>query len=177
MADVSTAFMSAQNKLWVPELAEALHEAECAVYSYGGTLDAMPEAAQARSTEDILHDGYVDGELPRANRERHAFALSYLMGTEAETLRTAGWTPIDFVYIDPSSPEDKGARRMLSEAALGGRIVISTPDEAEEMLSFVRAGEINDIDVERFRANTLLRLSELFREAGHVAFNKVIDAR
>ncbi len=188
MAEVKTAFVSVFDKSHVAELSYALNQAECEVFSYGGTLTRIHDAdVPARKTYEIVPEGYTTETLPSGievatlenkNREVHARAIAERVDRSHDELIDAGQRPIDFVYVHPKSAQDPGARRILSAAVWNQNcLVISSPPEALSMIQFIQEGTIPEATAQGFRANTLLRLADQFRDAGNTAFLQSRNAR
>lgn len=187
--EIKTAFISTYDKSHTPELAHALTEAGCEVFSYGGTLTEIQDAkVTAKRTYEIVPQGWTVEKMPSGlsqvtlspeNREAHARAIAERVAQTPAELETAGVRSFDFVYMHPNpTKEDVGAQRILFAAALNRNCtVISSPQEALSMIQFIEKGVVPETSVSGFRGNVYLWLAEQFREAGNAAALKVFDAR
>lgn len=187
--EIRTAFISTYDKAHTPELAHALTEAGCEVFSYGGTLTNIQDAkVAAKKTYEIVPEGWTVEKMPSGlsqvtlspeNRETHARAISERIDRTPAELETAGVRSFDFVYMHPNpTKEDVGAQRILFAAALNRNCtVISSPQEALSMIQFIEKGVVPETSVSGFRGNVYLWLAEQFREAGHAAILPIYDAR
>ena len=147
MAD-RTAFLTANNKVYVDEFAQNLHEAGYEIVSLGRTAQLIEDRdiPVTESVELAARAGCdlsaISAAPERARRGIIAGYLSQMMEMDRERLRELNWPSIDLVYVDLMPPEpteskppgglqgikyDAGGIQMISSAVIGQRTVLVDP--------------------------------------------------
>lgn len=156
------AFVTANNKIGVVELARGLHRASFQVVSLGGTgkLIESKGVPVVTSEEFIVPVGPELKNLDnRTRREVVGTMLGHCMSLNPEQRAAADLSPIDFAYInlmptrtttDEERPEanrmtgyrnDKGGAFMILAALEGGIPVLVEPEQIPPYIQALEAGE------------------------------------
>lgn len=154
------AFVSADNKTGVAELADALTLVEHKIISMGGTAKEITgRSIEVISPLDFLNDRALATSVENlAERERRDVVGAHLaqtMSQHPEVLRYHGRPVIDVVYVNPRKPRlltnehgdyagvqiDKGGIPMLQAATEGGRAVLAEPEAIPDFVTFLKTNK------------------------------------
>ena len=155
------ALISVYDKTGITEFASGLHKLGWQIYASGGTYRTITEASiPATDVAELVGDGAILGhKVVTLSREIAAGLLADVNNEqEMEEMRKLGLPIIHLVCQDsypleeeiakpnatPASvlvQSDIGGPNMLREAAKGRRIVLSVPEQREQVLEWLRAGK------------------------------------
>lgn len=167
------ALISVYDKTGIEEFAAGLHELDWNIYASGGTYKAIAEAGVPATDVAVLTGGeaILGHRVVTLSREVSSALLADLSSKEdLAEMAEKGYPIIDLVCQDSypleaeihspnSTPKkvldqsDIGGPTMLREAAKGGRIVLSIPEQREEVLEWLRTGRPNEEAFVRQLAN------------------------
>ncbi len=163
------ALISVYDKSGIVEFAGGLHELDWQIYASGGTFRTIAEAGvPATDVAELVGGGAILGhKVVTLSREIAAGLLADVNDEqEMEEMRRLGHPVIHLVCQDSypleeeiakpdSTPDsvlaqsDIGGPNMLREAAKGRRIVLSVPEQREQVLDWLRAGKPDEAEFVR----------------------------
>lgn len=158
------ALISVYDKTDITKFADGLHELDWKIYASGGTYRTITEAGvPATDVAELVGGGAILGhKVVTLSREIAAGLLADVDNEqEMKEMRELGLPIIHLVCQDSypleeeiakpnSTPasvlaqSDIGGPNMLREAAKGRRIVLSVPEQREQVLEWLHAGKPNE---------------------------------